>query len=328
MPIQLSQKIKYSSHSLFSGCSPFVSLKPFTTLRAGGHAEWFYTAYSSDQFAWVATQAQARDLSMTVLGLGSNILPSDKGVSGLVIHNRSQHLKIGTDGVVVADTGCGFQELFVKTAQAGLRGLEFGVGIPGTLGGALVSNAGAYRSNISEFLTALEIVYEGKSQWVEPSWMEFSYRNSILRSKNSLPCILLRVKMRLPKGDPKRIYDEAREYQRQRISKQPAPASAGSFFKNIYHYELAQKLDTLPASLKDVGIIPAGYLLMKAGLSGFMQEGAMFSSKHANFMINIGNASAFAIRRLAEYAKKKVAEEFGVQLEEEVLYLGNWSDFN
>ena len=253
------------------------------------------------------------------------MLPSDKGVPGLVILNQARRIAAAKTGEVIADTGCSFQELFLKTAQAGLRGLEFAVGIPGTLGGALVSNAGAYRSCVSEFLTGLEIVVGGERKWVEPSWMHFSYRDSVLRRPHPPQAAVIRVRMQLPQGDPLAIYHEAREYQRQRISKQPPPASAGSFFKNVNDHALAARLDTLPAGPKAAGVVPAGYLIEAVGLKGFRMGGAMFGRRHANFILNVCNASASDIRRLAEFGNSKVEEQFGVALEEEVLYLGDWS---
>ncbi|HWA83284.1 MAG TPA: hypothetical protein VG820_07630, partial [Fimbriimonadaceae bacterium] len=119
----------------------------------------------------------------------------------------------------------------------------------------------------------------------------------------------------------------AREYQRQRISKQPPPASAGSFFKNVNDPVLADSIESLPSGLKKAGVVPAGYLIEAAGLKGFRMGGAMLGQRHANFMLNVGNATAFEIRRLAQHAKDVVFAMFGVELEEEVLYLGDWSRF-
>lgn len=300
-----------------------VPLKPYTTLRAGGEAEYFAACFEADEFADVVARAQRDAIHTTILGWGSNVLPSDDGVPGLVLLNRCTRIQI-EDGVVTAETGCGFQELFLKTAQAGLAGLEFAVGIPGTLGGALVSNAGAYRSNVSEFLTEIEIVFEGTRRWVSPDWMQFSYRDSVLRRESHVQAALVRVRLKLPVGEPKAIYDEAREYQRQRISKQPPSASAGSFFKNVNDARLADSLDTLPEPLKKSGVIPAGYLLEKSGMKGYRHGGAMFGERHANFILNVGNASAGTIRELAAIGKTAVRERYGVELEEEVLYLGDW----
>jgi len=305
-----------------------VSLKPFTTLKSGGEAELLGIARTSDELAEMMIERQKADQPVIVLGWGSNVLPSDAGVPGLVLLNMANRIEIGEKGEVVAETGCGFQELFLKTAQKNLAGLEFAVGIPGTLGGALVSNAGAYRSCVSEFLTSLEIVAEGERRWVDPSFMGFSYRDSILRRPEPPSIAILKVKMKLPKGKPKKIYDEAREYQRQRISKQPPPASAGSFFKNVNDPILAEGLDNLPRQLKAAGVVPAGYLIEKSGLAGIRLGGAMFARRHANFILNVGCASAGDIRRLAQLAKRTVFERFNVRLDEEVLYIGDWSGFD
>ncbi|MDR3692412.1 MAG: UDP-N-acetylmuramate dehydrogenase [Fimbriimonas sp.] len=302
-----------------------MSLKPYTTLRAGGAAEQFVVARSADDMASISEYAHRHDLPVTYLGYGSNVLPSDDGVPGLTVLNRSSRIEIDRNGTVRAETGCSFQDLFLKSVQSGLRGLEFAVGIPGSLGGALVSNAGAYRSCVSEFLTELEIVLDGTRQTVSPSWMEFSYRNSILRRAKPPRCALLSVTMKLPKGDPKRSYDEAREYQRQRIGKQPPSPSAGSFFKNVNDSVLAESLETLPPALKVAGVVPAGYLIEQAGMKGYRFGGAMMGRRHANFVLNVKNATAAEIYHLAESVKKRVARRFGVCLEEEVLYLGDWS---
>jgi UDP-N-acetylmuramate dehydrogenase len=304
-----------------------VSLRPFTTLRAGGDAERLAIAHSADELAELAATAQRRGERPTVLGWGSNVLPSDAGVPGLTIVNGATSLRVARTGEVLAESGCGFQEVFLKTAQACLHGLEFAVGIPGTLGGAMVSNAGAYRSCVSEFLTRLEIVHDGERRWVEPSWMEFSYRDSVLRRANPPNAVVLRIEMRLPTGDPKRIYDEAREYQRQRIGKQPPSPSAGSFFKNVQDPVLAAALPGLTDGMRKAGVVPAGYLIEAVGLKGYRLGGAALGQRHANFILNVGGATATEIRHLARHARRTVYARFGVELEEEVLYLGDWSAF-
>lgn len=304
-----------------------VSLRPFTTLRAGGCAELFAVARSADELADWAIDAQSEGRKATYLGWGSNVLPSDDGVPGLVIVNAGRNIEIDRSGEIVADAGCGFQELFLKSAQAGLQGLEYAVGIPGTLGGALVSNAGAYRSCISDSVTAIEIVSQATRRWVEPDTMRFAYRDSILRAENPPPICLLRVKLTLEPGVAKEIYDEAREFQRQRIGKQPAPASAGSFFKNVEDRKLAERLDGLRPDLKQAGVVPSGFLIEACNLKGMRHRGAMVGAKHANFLLNVGGAAASDIRALAHHVKRVVFDRFGAELEEEVLYLGNWDAF-
>ncbi len=302
-------------------------LRPFTTLKAGGNAEYLAVAHTADELAAIAESVQRRSIPTLYLGQGSNVLPSDQGVKGWVVINAARRIDVSASGEVVADAGCRFQELFLKTLQSGFRGLEYAVGIPGTVGGALVSNAGAYRSNVSEFLTAIEIVYEGQRQWVEPGFMKFSYRDSILRHSDAPAIALLRIRMQLEKGEPKKSYDEAREYQRQRIGKQPPSASAGSFFKNVNSAELAASMDTLTEGMKKAGVVPAGYLLEKVGMKGQRVGGAMLSERHANFMMNVRGATATDIRSLAWHGRERVKEAFGIELEEEVLYLGDWSSF-
>lgn len=303
-----------------------VSLRPFTTLRAGGDAERFIIVRTHADLCTTLKDAQSSG-PVTILGWGSNVLPSDAGVPGLTIRNEARKIEILNDGEVVADSGCGFQDLFLKAAQSGLTGLEFAVGIPGTLGGALVSNAGAYRSAISKHLVEIEIVHEGQRKWVRPAWMEFSYRNSVLRRPNPPNASITRVRLRLEIGNPVAIYDAAREFQRQRISKQPPSPSAGSFFKNIEDKTFAESLDPLPVALKAAGVTPAGYLIEAVGLKGHQIGGARVGVRHANFILNVGGASATDIRSLAVMVAKSVFDRFGVRLEEEVLYLGDWSGF-
>jgi UDP-N-acetylmuramate dehydrogenase len=303
-----------------------VSLRTYTTLKAGGSAELFHIVNEVKELTRVVEASQREGIAVTPLGWGSNVLPSDNGVSGLVVINQAREILIEDDNVI-ADAGCGFQELVLKTAQANLGGLEFAVGIPGTLGGALVSNAGAYRSNISEFLTSIQITREGKTNWEDPSWMQFSYRDSILRKPEPVQAVISRVKMRLPRREPKLIYDEARDYQRQRIGKQPPPASAGSFFKNVIDGELAQRVEGLSEGMRKNSVVPAGFLIEACGLKGHRLGGAMIGKRHANFLLNVGGATATEIRSLAIHASDSVFEKFGVRLEEEALYLGDWSRF-
>jgi UDP-N-acetylmuramate dehydrogenase len=304
-----------------------VPIRVYTTLKAGGVAEYFSIARSADVLRTLAENCQISDLTMVPFGWGSNVLPSDDGVPGLVALNLARSIEF-RDDLVTCDSGTGFQDLFLACAQRGLGGLEFAVGIPGTVGGALVSNAGAYRSNISEFLTRLEITFEGETTWVDPSWMEFSYRDSILRRVDPVQATIIRVEMRLPKRDAKLIYDEARDYQRQRIGKQPPSASAGSFFKNVIDEQLANNLPGLTEGMRKNRVVPAGFLIEACGLKGFRLGGAMVGKRHANFLLNVGGATATEIRSLATYVRLNVQERFGVELEEEALYLGDWSRFS
>jgi UDP-N-acetylmuramate dehydrogenase len=298
-------------------------LKYYTTLRVGGPADLFYKATAVEEFAQVVIAAQELHVPTFILGLGSNLLVSDKGIRGLVVYNCCRRVEVGE--ITRAESGASFQQLFLRTAQAGLSGLEFAVGIPGTVGGALISNAGAFRENIGDLVQTIDIVVEGERRQVTKEWMRFSYRDSILRRPNPPRAAILAVTLRLRRGDRWHIFAKAREMQRWRIERQPPNPSAGSFFKNVYDAQLAQRLPSLPPPLKEAGVVPAGYLIAEAGLKGTRVGGAMVSVKHANFLINAGGATATDIRKLADLVKQVVYENFGVLLEEEVLTVGDWS---
>lgn len=282
-------------------------------------------ARNADELADAAVFTQTEGIPSTVLGGGSNILPSDVGVPGLTILNLARQIEVGPAGDVTVDCGAPLQELFLKTVQAGLAGFSFAVGIPGSVGGALVSNAGAYRANISDKLVAIEVVEGGVRRWVEPAFMEFSYRDSRLRRSGGAPVCLVRARFQLPSGVARELYDQARDYQRQRISKQPPSPSAGSFFKNVNDRAFAQSLPDLPDALKEAGVVPAGHLIERCGLKGKRFGGAAVGRRHANFILNVAGATASEIRRLAEHVAASVESKYGVKLEEEVLYLGDWS---
>jgi UDP-N-acetylmuramate dehydrogenase len=302
-------------------------LHTLTTLRAGGSAEMFSVAKTGDELAAAIALAHRRDWPLTILGGGSNMLPSDDGVPGLIVMNLARTIKMLPGDQIFAETGCWIQDVFLFAAQRGLKGLEYAVGIPGTLGGALVSNAGAYRSNISSVVTELDVVERGERKMTDAGIMGFAYRDSVLRKENPPKLGVISVVLQLSAAPRKAILDDARNYQRQRISKQPTPASAGSFFKNVEDFEFAQQFTDLNEGMRANGVVPAGYLIEKAGLKGFRLGGAMLGARHANFILNVGAASAFEIRRLAQYTKGVVEEKFGRRLEEEVLYLGDWSRF-
>jgi UDP-N-acetylmuramate dehydrogenase len=299
-------------------------LSRWTTLRSGGPAELLVAARSLDHLRRSVVLAHRYDIPLTVLGWGSNVLPSESGLSGLVVINQAEEYRFADDGTVTASTGISFQEVFLKAAQRGLSGLEFAVGIPGTLGGALVSNAGAYRSGIGTLVTDIEVVDRGEVRWTSPEILQLSYRDSILRRPNPPRLVVTQVRLKLSPAPAKAIYDAAREFQRQRIGKQPAPASAGSFFKNVVDKDLAAHIPGLTEGMRASGVIPAGFLLEQVGFKGRWGRGARFHWRHANFMTNVGQASPGAIRDLAGEGAAAVKARFGVDLEEEVLYLGGW----
>ncbi len=295
-----------------------------TTLKVGGPARWFWAASDLEELALVLRLCMESAVPYLFIGHGSNLLMSDLGYDGLVIQNRCKGCVVGEK--TQAESGVSFGSLFLQTARAGYGGLEWAIGIPGTVGGALVSNAGAYRGNIGPLVSSVRVFAEGCDQTVGPEWMEFSYRDSRLRRAGIGPAVVLSCTLRLAeRGNPEAILAQAKEYQSQRRSKQPYAPSAGSFFKNVQNKALAESLDTLPSGMKAAGVVPAGFLSELCGLKGLRVGGAEVSEKHANFLINASGAAASDLRALAERVKAIVFERFGVTLEEEVLYVGDWA---
>ncbi len=299
-----------------------------TTLRVGGPARWFWAASDVEQLSQTLSICAQAGIPYLFIGHGSNLLMSDRGYDGLVIQNRCKKTQIGTE--TCAESGVSFGSLFAQTARAGLSGLEWAIGIPGTVGGALVSNAGAYRGNIGPMVSSIRVFQDGKDTTVGPDWMEFSYRDSRLRrlaeaGEQIGRTVILSCLLRFTEhGDPNEIMARAKDYQAQRRAKQPYAPSAGSFFKNVVDRELAARVPGLSPGMREAGVVPAGFLIEACGLKGLREGGAEASAKHANFLINAEGATASDLRRLAQTLKARVHEQFGVCLQEEVLYVGDW----
>jgi len=303
------------------------SMARHTTLKVGGPARWFWAATDVDDLARVLGICARHGIPYLFIGHGSNLLMSDAGYDGLVIQNRCKGCQVGEE--TVAESGVSFGSLFLQAAKAGFGGLEWAIGIPGTVGGALVSNAGAYRGNIGPLVRSVRVFEGGADKTVGPEWMEFSYRDSRLRRAGAARAVILSCALHLAeRGDPDGILARAKEFQAQRRAKQPYAPSAGSFFKNVTDKTLAETLPGLTPGMRAAGVIPAGLLSEACGLKGLRAGGAEVSEKHANFLINAGGATASDLRALAARVRDAVCARFGVTLEEEVLYVGDWTQWS
>ena len=244
---------------------------------------------------------------MFILVNGSNLLVSDRGYRGAVIqlHRNFQKTELEKD-VIRAQAGALLSAIAAAALKAGLTGMEFASGIPGTLGGAVVMNAGAYGGEIRDILTeTLLMDREGRIFSLPGEQLEMGYRTSLVKQKG---WVVLEAKLKLQPGDPAQIRSRMEELKRQRCEKQPLEyPSAGSTFKRPEGYF-------------------AGKLIMDAGLRGFTVGGAQVSEKHCGFVINRGNASAEDVRSLIFQVQDRVYRQFGVKLEPEVRFLGEFED--
>jgi UDP-N-acetylmuramate dehydrogenase len=287
----------------------FISLAPYTAARVGGAADWLLVVDSVDQLTDAVTRLWMLDIPFLVLGGGSNVLVSDLGVRQLVILNKAKHVQYDlehTPPTILAESGANFGLMARQCARRGLSGLEWAAGIPGTVGGAVFGNAGAHGGDVAGSLQLAEILHRTAHGIVRENWpvedFEFEYRSSILK-RNPLDVVILAAQFKLQPGESDEIQAQMDEYVAYRRSTQPPGASMGSMFKNP------------PDDC-------AGRLIEAAGLKGARIGGAEISPVHANFFINHDIATASDVHKLIQMARKKVAENFGVELELEIELIG------
>jgi UDP-N-acetylmuramate dehydrogenase len=292
-----------------------VPLSEHVSLKVGGRAEFYYVAKDIASLTNAVSVSYKNDIPFFVLGGGYNIVPSDSGFDGLVIRNMSNNIVFSPQAsTVIVDSGISIAALINMAAGRDLGGLEFLFGVPGTLGGAIYGNAGAFGYEISDFLKSVTLLTEKDGKLVitkhDNNWMNFSYRSSKLKnSKNGFRPVILTATLQLVQRRKDEILRQMQANLNLKKDSQPlTEISAGSFFRNAgVGREMA-----------------AGYLLEQVGAKRFSEGGAAFSQKHANFLINKKKATAANIRTLADRAKEAVNERFGVNLKEEIEYMGKW----
>lgn len=277
-----------------------------TTLRIGGEADYMVLPSSIEEIKQVVLLCKRYNMPFYIMGNGSNLLVSDSGYRGLVIKLSSEFSAITVldEGIVVAQAGVLMSKLSSVIARHELTGFEFGAGIPGTLGGAVTMNAGAYGGEIKQIIQSATVIdREGEIYSLDKEELELGYRSSILQMKD---LCLLEATLKLDKGNRQQILDKIYELNSQRQEKQPLDKySAGSTFKRPQgHF--------------------AGKLISDAGLKGYQIGGAAVSDKHCGFLINKENATAKDFMALINEVIRIVDNKFGVVLEPEVKFLGTF----
>ncbi len=274
-----------------------------TTFRIGGPAEFYVAPSDAEELCRIAGLCRSEAVPFYVIGNGSNLLCSDRGVSGVILDTTQGLTSCRIEGKELwAGAGMLLGCLAKKALEAGLSGLEFAAGIPGSVGGAMVMNAGAYGSEMKQIVRRVRVLTkEGTVEEIEAPQMDFAYRHSAVRREG---WIVLEVCFALVKGEPEAIRGRMEELAGKRRQSQPLECpSAGSTFKR-------------PA----VGY--AAQLIDEAGLKGFQVGGAQVSRKHAGFVVNCGGATAADVRRLCAAIQERVQERTGIWLEPEIEAIG------
>ncbi len=287
-------------------------LAPFTTFKVGGPADWLLRAHNAEDVRAALAAARADGIPITVLGGGSNVLVADAGVRGLVIRVHGGDVRGVSETIIRADGGLTINGLVRWTINRGVSGLEAWAGTPGTVGGAIFGNAHFKGRLIGELVDSVELAtLDGQERRVGVDDMEFGYDRSRLQRTRE---IVISADFRVGRGEPTALRAIARESLAYRKRTQPLEAaSAGCIFQNP-----DPGVDRVPD-----GIPPsAGALVDRAGLKGAHVGAARVSPTHGNFIVNEGTASADDIRRLIERCRDSVRDKFGVQLRDEIVYLG------
>jgi len=305
-PLSLAQPIRLAGTDCL--IKPQVPLASLTSFRVGGPAQWYvapkHFAELQASFEW----AQANALPLTLLGAGSNLLISDRGLPGLVISTRRlrQYQFDAESGQVTVGAGDPLPRLAWLAAERGWQGMEWAVGIPGTVGGAVVMNAGAHGGCTADVLVNAHVLLpDGTTQMLTPQDLCYRYRTSALQGKNWL---VTQATFQLQPGfDPVALTNLTSQHLNQRRTTQPYHLpSCGSVFRNPNEQH------------------KAGWLIEQAGLKGYKIGGAQIAERHANFILNCGNALASDIFRLIDHVQQQVEQHWSLHLEPEVKVLGDF----
>ncbi|MFO7951218.1 MAG: UDP-N-acetylmuramate dehydrogenase [Bacillota bacterium] len=276
----------------------------YTSWKVGGPADYFVSPADLEELILVIQQCDQHNLPLYILGNGTNLLVLDGGIRGMVVQIGSAFSYVNTyAGELEAGAGTPMFQLSKNAAEAGLRGLEFAVGIPGSLGGALIMNAGAFGGYIGELVESVKLVdFNAEVKTVNRDQLSFSYRSSNLIGTG----VIVEARLKMDHGDPAELLQTMQYYSEERRRRHPNLPSAGSVFRN------------LPDK-------PAGRIIDEAGAKGMRIGGAEVSKEHANFIVNTGGATAADILSLIEKVRKLVKEKFGLELRPEIRIIGEES---
>ena len=307
--MKLGEELRRLAHS-----QPQVALREHeplanhTTFGIGGPADYFTTAHDASTLRQLVQIAREAGAPLLLLGSGSNILVGDGGIRGLVVENKVAAIAVpdvsGDSVRLTADAGVSFAHLARWTARRGLRGLEWAAGIPGTLGGAVVYNAGAYGGCLADVLTAIHALGpDGRERELPAADLSLAYRSSAFTRGLLRDRVILDLTFALRRGDPERAQARIRELETKRKASTPRGRNAGSVFKNPRQH-------------------PAWWLMEQVGLRGHRIGGAQVSERHANYILNVNAARAADVAALLALARRRVRDAYAIELDAEVSLVG------
>jgi len=301
-----------------------VSLAKYTTFRIGGEAKYFLEVSERQELMDAINWCHTHYLPFFILGGGSNVLASDQGFEGLVIHMINKEL-IVNDKTLTAGAGLQLANLVREANSQGLAGLSWACGIPGSVGGAVRGNAGAYGGEIKDHLHSVEYfdTQQLKFSSLSHSDCHFTYRSSIFKLKPQW--IIWQVKFMLSPDDSSALTAKSKEIIMLRLSKLPIYPSAGCVFKNIIISQVSEPSQALLQLINNTqikgGKLGCGVIIDNLNLKGAQNGGANISAEHANFIVNVDHASSADVQALINQVKDQAKQQFGMDLEEEISYL-------
>jgi len=289
-------------------------LSKCTTFNIGGPARFMIEVIDRNKLIGLLNFLAEEELNYMIVGGGSNLLMSDEGFDGVVIKINTKELSVEQEKII-ADAGVLLGLVVNIATENSLTGLEWAAGIPGTVGGGVRGNAGAMGKDMSNCVEKVEVWKDGEIMEMSHEDCNFVYRGSNFKNEHA---VILRICMRLEKGEQKNILAKVKEYLDQRMGKFPPYPSAGCFFKNVKLNKWPNYPKDLPAIFIERGTVPVGWLIDQSGVKGLEIAGAAISDMHCNFIVNKNKASQADVLALVDDVKARVYNKFGVELEEEV----------
>ncbi len=286
-----------------------------TTFKIGGKAEFFVAVEQTEQLVELLKFLDEEGIDRFILGGGSNMLFGDDDYSGVIIQIKTKETRV-TDTGIIADAGCSTVAIANLSMKEAFIGFEWGVGVPGTIGGAVRGNAGAMGWEMQNNVESVDAYIDGEVVHLSNGECEFHYRHSIFKENGG---VVLRVHLKLEKSENKDGMKKALEYLQYRSRTQPQGyASTGCIFKNFEIKDPETLQFELPEEFVQKGKISAGWLIDKAGMKNAQVGKAKVSETHGNFVVNMGSATSTDVLKLIEQIKEKVYDRFGIYIEEEI----------